>query len=149
MTVAQFTAAGAVDSSFGNDGQASVSFTGNPNLIIGVLLSNMALQRNGEVTVVGMYSAFDSTTFAFVSSQFAVARVTWAGTVDTTFGNGGTVLTSVGGYQDSAAAVLVRNDGTFVVVGTTYDTTAQQYDFAVVAYNADGSLFWVKKHRGD
>jgi Domain of unknown function (DUF5122) beta-propeller len=78
-----------------------------------------------------------------------VARFTSAGAVDTTFGNGGMVLTSVGGYEDSAAAVLVRPDGTIVVVGTTYDTTTNQNDFAVVAYNADGTLFWVKKHRRD
>jgi uncharacterized delta-60 repeat protein len=148
MTVAQFTAAGAVDSSFGNDGQASISFPGDPNSTFGDL-ANMALQRNGDVIVVGTYNVFDPTTFAFVSSQFAVARFTSSGTVDTTFGNGGMVLTSVGGYEDSAAAVLVGPDGTFVVVGATYDTTALQNDFAVVAYNADGTLFWVKKHRRD
>jgi uncharacterized delta-60 repeat protein len=148
MTVAQFTAAGALDGSFGSGGQASIGFPGDPNSTFGNL-TNMALQRNGDVTVVGTYYAFDPTTFAFVSSQFAVARFTSAGTVDTTFGNGGMVLTSVGGYEDSAAAVLVRNDGTFVVVGTTYDPTALQNDFAVVAYNADGSLFWVKKHKRD
>lgn len=37
-----------------------------------------------------------------MSSQFAVARFTTAGTVDTGFGDGGTVLTSVGGYVEVA-----------------------------------------------
>jgi uncharacterized delta-60 repeat protein len=147
MTVAQFTAAGAVDSSFGNDGQASVSFPGNPNFTL-VTLANMALQRKGEVTVVGTYYAFDPTT-GVESVQFAAARFTAAGTVDTTIGNGGTVRTGVGGSFASAAAVLVRNDGTLVVVGTTLDTTALENDFALAAYNADGALIGVKKHRKD
>jgi uncharacterized delta-60 repeat protein len=148
MTVAQFTAAGAVDSSFGNGGQASVSFPGNPNFTF-VSLANMALERNGEVTVVGTYFVFDPTTFVELSSQFVVARFTAAGTVDTTFGNGGTVLTSVGGSFANAAAVMIRNDGTFVVVGTTMDTTTLENDFALAAYNADGSLIGVKKHERD
>jgi hypothetical protein len=45
--------------------------------------------------------------------------------------------------------MMIRNDGTFVVVGTTMDTTTLENDFALAAYNADGSLIGVKKHRRD
>lgn len=41
------------------------------------------------------------------------------GDLDTTFGNGGKVLTSFGDSGDSANAVAIQSDGKIVAVGTS------------------------------
>lgn len=55
------------------------------------------------------------------------------GDLDTTFGNGGKVVTDFG-LGDNAEAVLVQNDGKIVAVGVSGT------DFALVRYNTNGSL---------
>jgi hypothetical protein len=69
-----------------------------------------------------------------------VARFTAAGGVDTTFGNGGKVTTSILGNLDVATAMLAQKDGKIVVAGQTYHTTAGLYEYALAEYNPDGSL---------
>ena len=57
-----------------------------------------------------------------------------AGDLDASFGTGGRVTTSLSSGLDQANAVAVQPDGKVVAVGTSGN------DFAVVRYNADGSL---------
>jgi uncharacterized delta-60 repeat protein len=137
MTVAQFTADGAVDTSYGTGGQASVSFGGDPNFEF-VLPNGMTLQSDGKVVVVGGNFTIDPVT-GLQTLTFAVARFTAAGGVDTTFGHGGTVTTSFND-QDFAQAVLAREDGKIVVAGYTLDPTTQLNEYALAEYNPDGSL---------
>ncbi len=66
-----------------------------------------------------------------------------AGMLDPTFGVGGTVTTdfsrqvTVPTYDDARA---IQADGKIVVAGSSYDGTGGNDYFAVVRYNADGSL---------
>lgn len=73
--------------------------------------------------------------------DFAVARYTCNGLLDTTFGfnNSGIVATRVSPLDNSANAVAIQDDGKIVAAGfaTQLDGTQQ---FAVVRYNCDGSL---------
>lgn len=64
----------------------------------------------------------------------------WAqsGTLDPTFGSGGTVATDFARKVDLAQGVAVQDDGKIVAVG--WATVAGAYRFAVARYNADGSL---------
>lgn len=61
------------------------------------------------------------------------------GTLDTSFGSGGKVVTSINAGEDKARSVSLQSDGKIVVVGYTYNAVFG-YDFACVRYNADGSL---------
>ncbi|MGW1624481.1 calcium-binding protein, partial [Streptomyces sp. NPDC002172] len=61
------------------------------------------------------------------------------GDLDTAFAGDGTVLTDFGG-NDSAADVAVQSDGRIVSVGTTFDSSGSEGDFALTRHNADGSL---------
>jgi len=61
-----------------------------------------------------------------------------AGSLDPTFGNGGTVITSVHPTNDAAYGVVAQPDGKIIVAG--YTTTGSNNDFALVRYNNDGSL---------
>src|SRR5262249_6508072 len=60
------------------------------------------------------------------------------GALDTTFGQGGAVLTHFGAFNnDQAQAIAVQSDGKIVVVGSGGSTGN---DFEVVRYNPNGSL---------
>lgn len=60
------------------------------------------------------------------------------GTLDATFGTGGTVVTSVVPEYDFGNAVAVQADGKIVVVGES--GIAGNYAMSFVRYNADGTL---------
>ncbi len=87
---------------------------------------------------------------AVVPTDFAVARYNADGSLDTSFGDGGLVVTAVNGGTDVAYGAVVQPDGKLVVVGsadsvTTFDdsgaaTAVQPGGFALVRYNADGNL---------
>ena len=63
------------------------------------------------------------------------------GDLDSTFGSAGQVMTDLANSTDIANAVALQADGKIVVVGTTYrNNDYSNEDFAVVRYNANGTL---------
>lgn len=66
------------------------------------------------------------------------STATGGGLLDISFGTGGKVLTQVGSGQDQARGVVVQADGKIVAVGSALNPSNR--DFAIVRYNADGSL---------
>ncbi|WP_299101580.1 T9SS type A sorting domain-containing protein [uncultured Winogradskyella sp.] len=62
-----------------------------------------------------------------------------SGTLDSSFGTGGKVLTTVNGTEDRARGVVLQDDGKIVVAGYTYSNVFG-YDFLCIRYNTDGSL---------
>jgi uncharacterized delta-60 repeat protein len=69
--------------------------------------------------------------------NFAVARYNANGTLDTTFGTGGVVVTDFG-PGDVANAVLIQ--GTKIVVAGSTQTGGPDEDFALARYNTNGTL---------
>src|SRR5437667_3275138 len=61
-----------------------------------------------------------------------------AGGLDTSFGTGGKVTTPIGSIDDEAFALVLLPDGKLVAAG--YTSSASNTAFALVRYNADGSL---------
>jgi uncharacterized delta-60 repeat protein len=62
-----------------------------------------------------------------------------AGILDSAFGNGGLVNTSIAGDDDFAGGVAVQANGKIVVVGQSVNTNGDN-DFVVVRYNSNGTL---------
>lgn len=120
--VARYLATGALDASFGTGGLASVGL-GN------VVLNGIVMLPDGKMLVAGQR-------YAASVSDFVVARLTPNGALDTSFGEGGSVITDLGGY-DQASALLLLPDGRFIAVGESVGTTS---DFALVRYLPNGSL---------
>ena len=74
---------------------------------------------------------------AFVLAS-GVARAA-PGDLDSSFGNGGVVLSDLGASSDdSASAVAIQANGKVVVAGSS--NSRGGFDFALVRYNRDGSL---------
>lgn len=119
-------AAGDLDPSFGTGGIGTVPIGPGDDQIQGV-----ALQPDGKIVAVG-YSHNGS------NYDFAVARFHPDGTLDTSFGAGGKVTTALGSSDDQASSVALQADGKIVVAG--YTKSGKSWDFAVVRYNANGTL---------
>jgi uncharacterized delta-60 repeat protein len=80
-----------------------------------------------------------------VQSDFALARYNKDGSLDTSFGTDGKVVTDFNGSGDKAYAAVLQPDGKIVVAGTTLVGADAQgaggsLAFALARYNPDGSL---------
>jgi uncharacterized delta-60 repeat protein len=127
--IARFTSKGALDPEFGTGGKVRVDFgTGFMHTATG-----LALQPDNKIVVGGFLLAFDEV------DPFALARYTPNGTLDTTFGSDGNVVTAFGSDRHAAAHALTiqPHDGRIVLAGTTglIDSTSR-LDFAVARYHA-------------
>ena len=117
---------GSPDVSFGTAGRVTTDFGSDDQAF------TMLLQPDGKI-VVGGASGFD----------FALVRYGPDGTPDPTFGDGGRVVTQVGGGGEGAAAIATQPDGKLVVVGYArppYPPGTGGPNFALVRYDADGHL---------
>ena len=101
---------GSLDESFGASG-ATITDLGNTDSIAG-----LARQENGSLVVAG------SSTSA-TGSDFALARYTANGVLDTSFGTDGKVSVDFGGV-DTAYAIDLRADGVIVAAGCSQDLFA-------------------------
>ena len=72
------------------------------------------------------------------NTDFAVARLTVAGQLDTSFGSGGTRTVDFSGMGDQVRSVLLQSNGKIVLVGVT--NNAGGSDEGLVRLNANGSL---------
>lgn len=94
----------------------------------------VALQPDGELLVAGAVDEPGR------GKRIALARLHPDGTLDGSFGQGGTVIASLGSASDEAFAIAVQADGKVVLGGHTSGGTATGLDFALVRFNGDGSL---------
>lgn len=116
---------GDLDTTWGTSGRTSTTFgTGNERAYA------MVLQSDGKSIVVGYsYNGSDN--------DFAMARYTTAGALDTDFGTSGKVTTDVSG-NDVAYAVVIQSDGKIIVGGQS--GPAGNTKFSLVRYSSAGAL---------
>jgi uncharacterized delta-60 repeat protein len=133
FALARYDADGSLDESFGSGGLVvtPVGFGG--------YAFAAALQADGRIVVVGQ--VFPRLTPQGYDVDFIAARYMPDGTLDTSFGSGGIVLTD---FQlvDIAHAVAVQADQKLVIAGVSLDGSGGGTlgDFALVRLNTDGSL---------
>ncbi|MBV9957594.1 MAG: hypothetical protein JO360_04200 [Acidobacteria bacterium] len=72
------------------------------------------------------------------SDKFALMRLNSDGTLDTSFGSGGIVLTTVN-LSAHGSRLLVQPDGKILLGGYSYRIDTD-YDFTIIRYTADGAL---------
>lgn len=117
---------GSLDATFGTGGKVITQFTPGLNFA-----KSVVVQPNGKIIVAGHVQnpgLFD----------FGIVRYEANGTLDTTFGIGGKVITDLLGSHDFALSAKLQADGKIVVSGQSRNGT--DWDFAAVRYNVDGSL---------
>jgi uncharacterized delta-60 repeat protein len=125
FTLARYTTAGKLDSTFGTNGIVTTVIAGTASSSA----SGLVLTPQGQIVVAG--SAVTSGN----RSVFALARYTANGTLDSHFGKNGTVLTPIG-TSATASAITVQADGKLVVAGGTWGGVGGRR-FAVARYLGD------------
>src|SRR5262249_55664358 len=121
---ARYNADGSLDSSFGSNGAVRTDFGGIDEIW------GIALQADGNIVAAGR-----------TSTNIALARYNPDGSLDSSFGSGGRVVTNLspagippGQVNDVARGVAVDSSGRVVVAGGAGN------DFGVLRYLPDGTL---------
>lgn len=111
------------------DGTLDTSFAGTG--IVDTDFNSSSLDRASAV-----YTYGDKIIVAGSSNDhFALARYNADGTLDTAFGSGGKVTTTVSSDEEYVSGVVVDSQGRILVAGSANEGKA----FAIVRYNSDGS----------
>jgi uncharacterized delta-60 repeat protein len=128
------SASGVFDSTFGVAGKTDISFSDRK-----VYGQDAALQADGKIVIAGNSSL---NVLSIASNDFAVVRLNGDGTLDTTFGSGGLVISDIAGSsEDVANVVAIQPDGK-IIAGGFSQAVGQSANptFTVVRYNSNGSL---------
>ena len=127
----RFNPDGSLDASFGTGGKVTTDI-----LDLGAIewTEALVIQNHGKIIVGGMT--------LFISMRFALARYNPDGSLDTSFGTGGKVVTDLTTFDDSLSALVIQPDGKIIAVGfvNTSFSFSGPFNFALVRYNPDGSL---------
>lgn len=122
---------GTLDPSFGSGGQVQFA-VGTEDRV-----NAMVLQPDGKIVLAGRSRP------GAVRFDFALARFNPDGTVDTSFGNGGRVITPLGvqgSPEDEASALALQPNGKIIAVGSARTTGGNLTHSGVVRYNSNGTL---------
>jgi uncharacterized delta-60 repeat protein len=122
ITVARYTAGGALDGTFSGDGKHQ-SWVGDSDQA-----SDVLVQPDGKIVVAG-------TTYT-ERRDFVLLRYTSGGALDVTFGGTGIVLASPGPGENYGFALARQADGKLVTVGQTWVSGTR---FALSRHFEDGS----------
>jgi uncharacterized delta-60 repeat protein len=132
---------GSLDSTFGTGGKVTTHFSGTGS---SDFATAVAIQTDGRIVAAGVSNIKNG---PVDHTPFSLARYNSDGSLDSTFGTGGKVTTSIGRHNELASAVAVQTDGKIVAVGSATITAIDGCDqfgcsdrFVLVRYNSDGTL---------
>ncbi|MFG2029660.1 calcium-binding protein [Streptomyces sp. NPDC048825] len=123
FALARYDTEGNLDTTFGGDGTVTTDFAGGNDQAFGVVV-----QDDGKIVAAGR-AGFD----------FGLARYNTDGSLDTTFGGDGTVITGFAGF-DQANGVTLQADGKIIAAGSSDTGGPTNIDFALARYTTDGDL---------
>jgi uncharacterized delta-60 repeat protein len=132
--IVRYNPDGSLDASFGSGGIVTTSFPGQGSYAFDVLL-----QPDGKIVAAGTDFVAFSPSEQSSDTDFALARYNANGTLDSTFGTNGRIVTDFAGFNDDAFSVLIQPDGKLVAFGSAL-SLANYYDFAAARYLANGAL---------
>lgn len=128
FALARYNSNGSLDTTFDGDGKLVQEITSGNDLING-----LAIQPDGKIIAAGYVNGG-------LATDFATVRYNANGSIDSSFGTNGIARTDINGGIDGGAEVLLLSSGKIVVAGTRFNPDGSGGDFALVGYNADGSL---------
>jgi uncharacterized delta-60 repeat protein len=134
----RFDANGALDTTFGGGALVSPTFT------------DVLQTADGKLLAAGVVGGGDGA-LGF-RNNFTLSRMTSDGVPDATFGNGGTVVTGVGGYRritsaridpwggNAFATLVAQPDGRPIVIAKAVADSSGNFAVGLVRYSASGSV---------
>lgn len=128
LSLAMLKTDGTLDTAFADGGTFVTNFGGAAS-VLDQNVNSVAIDATGRVLLSGTYG-----------SDFGTARLTSAGSLDSTFGAGGAVVTDFDGRGDNAFSVLVQEDGRIVVAGLGTPAGSSEWTMQVARYQTNGTL---------
>jgi uncharacterized delta-60 repeat protein len=116
---------GDLDLTFGIGGKVLTDFASSTDW-----LSRVAVQADGKIVAIGS---------THPSHKGALARYNPDGSLDSTFGNGGKVIT-VATVRESASGLLLLPDGKIMLSGSIDLPSTQDTSWVLLRFNSDGSV---------
>ena len=126
FAVARYLNDGSLDTTFGNNGKVTTPIGSGDDTAYG-----MTIQSDNKIVLAG--ASYNGN-----NDDFALVRYNIDGSIDTTFGSNGVVVTDFSGGDDRAYCVIIQNDGKLIASGSTVD--GNYYNYALSRYNSDGTL---------
>ncbi len=124
--VIRLTAAGALDTTFNGTGRVVTAIGSGSDFAF-----DLKVQSDGKILSSGYASV--------AGNDFTVVRYNSNGTLDTTFGSNGIVITNFNATTDDRGTkMFVQADGDVILAGCT--TQGGTYDLALARYNPDGTV---------
>jgi uncharacterized delta-60 repeat protein len=123
MMLIRYNSNGSLDTSFGNDGIVTTLITYHD------VCYSLVQQQDGKIIAL---NGGDGSI-----EDIILVRYNYDGTIDSTFGNNGILITDLGAQED-VYSVKLQNDGKIIVNGRTgYPNMG---DFLLIRYNSEGSF---------
>lgn len=126
FSLARYNSNGSLDTSFSGDGKVTTDFNLGEDEI-----NRIRVQSDSKIVAVG-------STLVGSDRDFAIARYTSNGSLDSSFGLGGTTTIDFAGADDQASELLLQTNGKLLLIGST--NVDGDRDFALVRLNSDGTL---------
>ncbi len=119
---------GDFDTSFGNGGGVIIDFGS-----LSDYANDMLIQPDGKIVVAGKM-------FNGANDDFALARLNPNGTLDTSFGGTGKVVTNFAPGSFDEIKSIVRDASGRIIAGGVTDANGGKKNFALARYNPNGTL---------
>ncbi|HEY7986383.1 MAG TPA: cadherin-like domain-containing protein, partial [Methylophilaceae bacterium] len=133
IALVKYNADGSLDTTFGTNGIALTTDTFGSS-VYWASATDAVVQSDGKILVSGVADVNGK-------DNFALLRYNSNGSLDHTFGNNGIVINSLGPGSDDSDSIVLQADGKILVGGTSDGVfNGTNPNFALVRYNADGSL---------
>ena len=132
FALARYNPDGSLDAAFGDGGKVITDFYGGSDQGCAIAL----YPENDMLVVAGHTGRWVDD---YLTYDFALALYNSDGSLNTSFGVGGKVVTDVE-WNDEGYALAVQPDGKIVLAGRTYSGLYAFPDFTLLRYNGDGSL---------
>ncbi|MGZ8190947.1 MAG: hypothetical protein ACXWTS_06915, partial [Methylococcaceae bacterium] len=127
FALVRYNSDGSLDTSFSVDGKITTDIGSSTDSA-----QSVTVQADGKILVAG-------NSLVGSSYDFALVRYNSDGSLDTSFSGDGKVTTDFGsGSYDVGQSLSVQANGKILVAG--YSNVGNDWDFALVRYNSDGSL---------
>jgi uncharacterized delta-60 repeat protein len=136
FAVARYNPNGALDTTFGGKGSKGMVVTDLGGRITSA--QSITVDAAGRILVAGFTNAPSSTTSG--PEYAALVRYNPDGTLDTTFGKAGKLVTTIRVENDGhSIAVAVQADGKIVLGGDAYDPATNLVKFVVARFTTNGA----------
>ncbi len=126
----QYLENGFLDTSFGSNGFVLTDF--NCDQDYGEVL---AIQSDGKILLGGSI-------YISPAQDFSLARYLPDGTLDTSFGTNGMVITELGDGYDFSKGIMIQDSpgGKIILSGAIFQENSGGYNFGILRYLSDGTL---------